>query len=130
MTNISIEFPVVPQLVGSLFISLKKCSVASAFDRETFGLTCFQSQLPTMEGLRAAGGRGALDPPDAVYRLEGVARKPMPGRLALEVFQKEFDLSRTDFLGQWHEDVGMAQITIILRDFVLKDQVIPERVPG
>lgn len=46
-----------------------------------------QDELPTIERLSAAGGRGALDPTDAVHGLEGIAGEPVLGRLGFEVLQ-------------------------------------------
>jgi hypothetical protein len=34
------------------------------------------------------------------------------------------------FRGERYEDVGTAQVSIVFEDLILKNQVIPECVPG
>ena len=88
--------------------------------RDPCRLTCFQSPLPTIEGLCATGGRGALDSPDAVHRLEGIASKPMPARLGFKVLEKQLDLSRAVLFGEPDKHVRGAQIAVVLENFVLQ----------
>jgi hypothetical protein len=54
----------------------------------------------------------------------------MPGRLGREMFQEQFDLARTELVRERYENVGMADVAIIFEDFVLKDQMIAEGIPG
>jgi len=63
-------------------------------------------------------------------RFECVASKPVFARLALEVLQQQVDLSTSVFLRERYEHIGLAKISVILDDFVLKDQMVSECVPG
>lgn len=65
-----------------------------------------------------------------MHGLEGIAGKPVLSRLGLEIFQEQLDLSSTVFRGERYEDVGTAQVSIVFEDLILKNQVIPECVPG
>ena len=47
-----------------------------------------------------------------------------------EAFDDNLNLPRTDRLLQRKEEVGLAQIAVVLGDLVLQDQVVSERVPG
>ena len=65
-----------------------------------------------------------------MHGLEGVAGKPMLGRLGLEVLEQQFDLSSAKLLGERYEHIRMPKIAIILEDLIFENQMIPERVPG
>src|SRR5258708_39432180 len=93
-------------------------------------LNRFQNHLPAIESFRAAGGRDTFDPPDPMHSLEGVAGKPVSGRLSLEVLHQQFDFTQTELLRDRHEHIRMAKVAIVLKYFVFKNQMISERVPG
>ena len=64
-----------------------------------------------------------------MHGFEGVASKPVFLSLSLEVFQKQFHFVRSGFLRKRNEHVRLAQVAIILENLILKNQVVPERVP-
>ena len=55
--------------------------------------------------------------------------EPLLLLLGLEALDDVTDLSRAHRFLQGHEEVGGTQIAIVFRDLVLKNQVVPERVP-
>jgi len=65
-----------------------------------------------------------------MHGLERVACEPVLGRLRFKMLQKRLNLSNADLLRERHEYAGMSQVAIVLQDFVLKNEVISERVPG
>ena len=65
-----------------------------------------------------------------MHSLKRVAGEPMLGRLRFKMLQKQLNLSDADLLRERHEDVGMSQVTVVFQDFVFKNEVISERVPG
>ena len=65
-----------------------------------------------------------------MHGLKGVASKPMLGRLRFKVGEEQLDFPSTYSLRQRHKYVRVPQVAIVLEDFILKNQMIPERVPG
>lgn len=65
-----------------------------------------------------------------MHRLEGVAGKPVFGRLSLEVLHEQIDLSVAELLRERNEKVRLTKVAIVLENLVLKDQMISEGVPG
>jgi len=65
-----------------------------------------------------------------MHGFESAAGKPMLARLGLEVLQEQVDLSSAEICGERHEDIGTAQVTVVFQDFILKNQVVPECIPG
>ena len=60
---------------------------------------------------------------------KGLFVEPLLLPLGLEALDDVTDLSRAHRFLQGHEEVGGTQIAIVFRDLVLKNQVVPERVP-
>ena len=86
--------------------------------------------LTAVKGFCTTCGRRTFDTADAMHGFKSIATKPMPGRLGREMFQEQFDLARTELVRERYENVGMANVAIIFEDFVLKDQMIAEGIPG
>ena len=74
-------------------------------------------------------GRDRLEAAQAHQPGERVAIEPVLVRLAREVPLEERQLLLDDRLGQRHEDVRRPEVAVDLRDLVLEDQVVAERVP-
>jgi hypothetical protein len=65
-----------------------------------------------------------------MHGVEGVAGKPVLGRLSLEMLHQQLDLAITELLGERDEQVRLTEVAIVFENFVLKDQMISEGVPG
>jgi hypothetical protein len=76
--------------------------------------------------LRAA----RLDPAQAQQGPEGVVAEPGPAGLAGEALAQQLDLALAALGLQGHEQVGLAEVALVLGDLVLQDQVAAEGVPG
>jgi hypothetical protein len=98
-------------------------------DPSDFELRPVKDELAAIKGFGATGCGGAFYAPDAKYGLEGIAGKPVLSRLRLKMLKEQVDFASTDFLGERDENVGTAQVAVVLENFVLKNDVIPERVP-
>src|SRR2546427_2672478 len=74
-------------------------------------------------------GRVAFHPAQTEERPEELLREPALLDLAGEVRQDRVDSAAAEGLLKRHEDVRCPEIAVVLRDFVLEDEVIPEGVP-
>ena len=64
-----------------------------------------------------------------ISRQKQVLREPAPVELRREVREDQPDLPCCDLLRQVDERIGRADVPVVLRDLVLEDQVVAERVP-
>ena len=78
------------------------------------------------EAARPAG----LDPAQPQQGPEGVVAEPGPPGLAGEALAQQLDLALAALRLQGHEQVGLAEVALVLGDLVLQDQVAAEGVPG
>src|SRR4051812_38079083 len=87
------------------------------------------TELSSIKPLGESFGCVALDASQPGKRFEGVAREPGSLCLARETVNQDVALALELGAGQSEEDVGNAKVAIELRDLVLQDQVVPERIP-
>jgi len=45
------------------------------------------------------------------------------------VSHQQINLLLRYFASKWHEDIGIAQVSLVLKNFVFEDQVLSERIP-
>ncbi len=88
-----------------------------------------EKHLAAMEGLGVTRGRGCLDSTQPHQAMEEVNGKPLLVSLRTEIAHQRLNSSAADRLGQRHEKVWRSQVSVVLRDLVLKDEVIPEGIP-
>src|SRR5215472_6764151 len=62
--------------------------------------------------------------------LESFCPKPSPGRLRPEVAHEQLDFPLRNAARERDEQIGAAEVPLVLGDLVLCNQVIPKRVPG
>ena len=65
-----------------------------------------------------------------MHRFKGVARKPVLANLRLKILHEQLYFSTAEFFGKGDEQIGLAEVSIVLGDFVFQNQVIPEGIPG
>src|SRR4051812_35298549 len=73
--------------------------------------------------------RSRLDSTQPHQTEERVFREPVLGTLRAEVLEEQFSFAASDGFVEMHKEVRQAEIAIEFRDFVLKNQMIAERVP-
>src|SRR5438309_258165 len=56
--------------------------------------------------------------------------KPALGALGLECVCEVTNFLLTHFVPDWHEQVRLSQVTIILRNFILQNEMVSKCVPG
>jgi hypothetical protein len=89
-----------------------------------------QTQLGAMEGFGEAAWGSAFDAAKAGQSVKSVGSKPAALTLRRETSHQDFrfalDISRL----QWHENIGMSKIALVLGDLVFQYRVITPRIPG
>src|SRR5438093_1922182 len=86
-----------------------------------------QDDLSAVERLGVAPLR--LDPAQPQERRERVRGEPVVVLLRLETVHEDPDLLLAGRLVELNEEIGVADVAVVLHDFVLEDQVIPVRIP-
>ena len=89
-----------------------------------------QAELAAVERLGQAARRVRLDPPEAQQRAERSLVEPLAAVLGPVALLEDPDLLGDDGFGSVDEDVRRTEVAVELRDLVLEDQVVAERVPG
>ena len=87
-------------------------------------------ELAPVEALGQAARRSRLHPAQPQQREEEVFREPLLRPLRAEALEQCLDLAPRDRLLEVDEDVGRAEVAVVLGDLVLEDQVVAEGVPG
>lgn len=88
-----------------------------------------KNNLPAIKRFGIFVRRVGFDSPKPKERIEGIFRKPLFASLCRKPFHEALHFLFTLGLRQWHKDVGLAKITVILRYFVLEYLVTAEGVP-
>jgi hypothetical protein len=83
-----------------------------------------------MKPLRESGRSRAFDPTQTHEPPEGVAVEPRLSRLGWKMLVQQVDFLFADLFLQYNENVGLAEISIVLRDLVFEDQLTSKCVPG
>src|SRR5690242_14983887 len=81
-------------------------------------------ELPTVERLSLPAGRIRLHSPQTHQRLERVLAEPVPVALRPEMGRNRLHLPLRDRVGQVDEHVRRAEVSVVLRDLVLENQVV------
>src|SRR6185436_3706552 len=89
-----------------------------------------ENELPTVEGLRVVVGCVRFHAAQPQHGSEEVFGEPALSALALELVEKVAYLPPADLVVQVDEQVRRAEVSVELRDLVLQNHVVPERVPG
>jgi hypothetical protein len=89
-----------------------------------------QRHLSAIESFRVLFGRHRFHSSQPEDGPKHVFRKPVLVSLGLETFKYVSDFEPADLFVEVYEQIRLAQIAIILRDFVFQDKVLPEGVPG
>src|ERR1700733_1670961 len=87
-------------------------------------------QLPTIKGLGVTARGVAFHATQSHESKEGLRIEPVFTSLRLKGFHQKSDFRLADFLAKRYEDVWLTKVAIVLRDFILQDQMVAERVPG
>src|SRR5271166_6396221 len=88
-----------------------------------------QDGLAAIEGLGISCRRVGLHPAEPEDRKKGLFVEPLLLALRLEAVDDDLDLAGAGRFFQRNEEVGRAQVAVVLRDLILQDQVAPARVP-
>jgi hypothetical protein len=94
-----------------------------------FCLVDSQYQLPGVKSLSETAGRIAFHSAHAHQPKKSLRIEPALASLRLKGFHKETDFVFVDVFFEGHEEIWLAQIAIVFRDFIFQDQVVAERVP-
>src|SRR6266403_5582247 len=89
-----------------------------------------EDDLAAVEGFRVLFGSPGLHATDSQESLKRIRREPVVVPLGLEAIHDEADLLLAGRLIQMHEEIRKAEVAVVFQNLVLKDQVIPKRVPG
>ena len=79
---------------------------------------------------RRTGPAAGLDPAQPQQGPERVVAEPGPPGLAGEALAQQLDLALAALGLQRHEQVGLAEVALVLGDLVFQDQLAAEGVPG
>src|SRR5690606_26721549 len=82
------------------------------------------------ERLGTAARRPALDAAQMHRCTEGLGPEPTLRLLRREAAHQVVDLATRDGRRERHEEVWPTQVAFVLRDLVLEDQVVAERLPS
>src|SRR5262245_3653954 len=88
-----------------------------------------QHDFPAVEALGEARRRVRFHPAYAEDGQEEILREPTPITLCLKVTEHQLDLPLGDSLAETEENIGRSEVAVVLRELVLEDEVISERVP-
>ncbi len=86
--------------------------------------------LTTVKGFRQSAVGFRFDASYSHDRLERFAHEPRFFLLRREVTHQQIDFLLSEFGRQGDKNIGIAQVSLILRDFVLKYQMLAKRIPG
>src|SRR5687768_16496335 len=89
-----------------------------------------EDRLADVERLRETGRRPALDAAQAQERVESLLAKPAAAVLRPEMLQQVPYLACRDRTRERHVEVRLPEVALVLRDLVLKDQVVAPGLPG
>ena len=89
-----------------------------------------QNQLMSEERLRVAFRRPAFHTPQPRQAEEGLSVEPLLGALAPEMGDQKIDFLLQNSGRNRHVQIGLAYIPIPFWNFILKNAVIPERIPS
>src|SRR5437899_7635297 len=89
-----------------------------------------ERQLPTVECFGITAGSIAFHSPQSHEREKCLRLKPALRALGLERIHEVTNLLLADFVPDWHEQVRLSQVTVILRNFILQNEMIAKCVPG
>src|SRR5271166_165874 len=101
--------------------------LASGSSIQAVGLP--QDGLAAIEGLGISCRRVGLHPAEPQDRKKGLFVEPLLLALRVEAVDDDLDLAGAGRFFQRNEEVGRAQVAVVVRNLVLQDQVVPERVP-
>lgn len=85
--------------------------------------------LAAIEGFCITALGVAFHPAEAHQRSKHVISEPTFGMLGLEGRHDELELPLACFIVDLNKEVGLSQVAVKLRNFVLQDQVVAEGVP-
>ena len=83
----------------------------------------------SVERLSVSRGRGALEPAQAHQPAKRLRVVPVLSRLGREVTKHEIELAIDHVVFERNVQIWAPEVAVPLRDLVLEDQVIAERVP-
>ena len=86
--------------------------------------------LATMEAFGKASGRVGFDTAQTEQSEKEVFREPLLAPLCAKKAHQPLHLAFGHGFGKGHKEIWLAQIRIILGDFVFHNQVITEGIPG
>src|SRR5271165_3543243 len=89
-----------------------------------------QDGLAAIEGLGISCRRVGFHPAEPQDRKKGLFVEPLLLALRVEAVDDDLDLAGAGRFFQRNEEVGGTQVTVVLRDLVLQDQVVAKRIPG
>src|SRR5579863_1459697 len=89
-----------------------------------------EDELTAVERLSVPAGSIAFHPAQSEKCEKSVLLEPMLATLGRESIHQIANLLLNDLGFKWHKDAGSSHVPVVLRNFILEDQVVSKRVPG